>query len=91
MPAAINWTNLDDLLRRLRYERADWDAISRRLGLPVSTCMDRARAINARPPPPAFAGLKEDVSDSRQTLPPGHPTTWGLLTRGTILEGTPYE
>lgn len=25
------------------------------------------------------------------TLPAGHPLSWGLLTRGTCLEGSPYE
>lgn len=25
-----------------------------------------------------------------QPLPAGHPETWGLLTRGTVLDGTPW-
>jgi hypothetical protein len=28
--------------------------------------------------------------DDRLALPPGHPLSWGLLTRGTILEGSAY-
>lgn len=28
--------------------------------------------------------------DARQPLPAGHPDTWGLITRGTCLEGTPW-
>ena len=23
-------------------------------------------------------------------MPAGHPTTWGLLVAGTVLDGTPY-
>jgi hypothetical protein len=88
MPAAIDWSHRDALLVWLRHERTGWDEIARRLGLPVSTCMDRARAIGARPPV-VLTLLEEDVN--RPPLPPGHPTTWGLLTRGTILEGSPYH
>lgn len=28
--------------------------------------------------------------DARQPLPAGHPDTWGLIIRGTCLEGTPW-
>jgi hypothetical protein len=28
--------------------------------------------------------------DARQPLPAGHPDTWGLITRGTCLEGMPW-
>jgi hypothetical protein len=25
-----------------------------------------------------------------EALPPGHPISWGLITSGTVLAGTPY-
>ena len=28
--------------------------------------------------------------DTRQPLPAGHPESWGLITRGTCLEGVPW-
>ena len=28
--------------------------------------------------------------NDRPALPAGHPTTWGLITAGTILEGSAY-
>ena len=91
MPSAIDWTQRDGLLLWLRRESAGWDEISRQLGVPVSTCMDRARLIGAvRPERVVVVEDANDLSDARQPLPPGHPTTWGLLTRGTLLEGSPY-
>ncbi len=89
MPAAIDWTHRDALLVWLRREKAGWEEISRQLGLPVSSCMDRARLIGARSPLTVITAV-DDTSDARQPLPPGHPITWGLLTRGTSLEGAPY-
>ena len=35
-----------------------------------------------------FAGRAGE--DERHPLPPGHPLSWGLLTQGTILEGTAF-
>jgi hypothetical protein len=29
-------------------------------------------------------------SGDRPAHPPGHPTSWGLLTDGTVLAGQPY-
>ena len=87
---ANEWTDVRDrALRGMRHDRVSWDAIASTLGLPVSTCMDRARAIGARPALVVVL-VEEDVSNMRLPLPPGHPTTWGLLTRGTVLEGSRY-
>lgn len=91
MAIANIWTAArDSLLTRLRAECATWEVISDQLHLPISTCMDRARTIGAKRPM-VISFVKEDVSDARQPLPPGHPTTWGLLTRGTVLEGVRYQ
>ena len=91
MPAANDWTAAKDhRLRWLRFERTSWDVVSAELGFPVSTCMDRARLIGARPAP-AVTMAMEDRSDDRRPLPPGHPTTWGLLVQGTVLAGSAYR
>ena len=34
--------------------------------------------------------LEPISADDRPALPPGHPLSWGLLTLGTLLEGSPY-
>jgi hypothetical protein len=31
------------------------------------------------------------ASTDRGPLPPGHPITWGALTVGTVLDGSPYD
>jgi hypothetical protein len=90
MPGPRPFTQeMDDLLRRLLYENVPWEGISLRFARPISSCMDRARAIGARRLR-VLTVVPDDVSDLRLPLPPGHPETWGLLTRGTCLEGTAY-
>ena len=93
MPAPHNWNDaLDNQLRQLRQAHASWDEISLIINRPVSTCMDRCRAIGAKFPKTSVPiSNAEDISDWRQPLPPGHPVTWGLLTRGTVLENCPYS
>ena len=46
-------------------------------------------ALPAQPPLPIVD--EADAVDRRFALPAGHPRTWGLLTRGTCLEGAPYQ
>lgn len=45
-------------------------------------------------PPPLPRGLIRICGRpgplDRPAMPAGHPVTWGLLTVGTVLEGTPY-
>ena len=97
-PKKKTWTDLDNLtLYSLRAQGAAWGVISAALGLPVSTCMDQARAIGAgrgfvrsQSTVQAWAEERQAGDDDRLPLPPGHPTTWGLLTAGTSLEGSAY-
>ncbi|MBN8874089.1 MAG: AsnC family protein [Rhodospirillales bacterium] len=89
MPKKIEWTQAQDLqIRRMRAEGASWDAIAAVLGITRWTVIERGRRIGARRPPPDFRPAPE--SPSRDPLPAGHPRSWGVLTQGTVLEGTPY-
>lgn len=83
------WTAAEDCqLRRLRCEGATWDAIAAVLHLTRWTVIERGRRIAARRPPPEFVPPPEDPA--RDPLPPGHPRSWGAITAGSVLEGTPY-
>lgn len=48
--------------------------------LPTSACLPLTPYhVTGRPGP-----------NDRPALPPGHPVSWGLLTRGTVLDGADY-
>lgn len=88
MPIKLHWTeDRDSCLRRLRAEGASWDRIAATLGISRWSAIERGRLLGAvappRPPPPP-----PDLG--REPLPAGHPTSWNLLTAGTLLEGTAY-
>lgn len=93
MAERLTWTETaDDTIRRMRAGGATWAAIGAMLGLSRNTIIERGRRIQAaggpirvpRPTRPA----EEDPN--RAPLPAGHPISWGILTRGTILEGVPF-
>ena len=85
------WTEAqDNMLRRLHSEGIGWEFISQWRDLPVHTCMDRARKIGLQRRRVTVV-IYEPVDDTRCPLPPGHPTTWGSLTNGTVLDGVSYE
>ena len=89
MPKRLVWTEAQDSqIRRLRTEGASWDAIAGILGMARWTVIDRGRRIGALRAPREYGPQSEDPS--RDPLPPGHPRSWGVLTDGTVLEGTPY-
>ena len=89
MPQKHQWTNAEDSqLRRLRAEGATWDAIAAVLHLTRWTVIERGRRIGARRPPPDFVPPPDDPM--REPLAAGHPRSWGAITAGTVLEGTPY-
>ncbi len=89
MPRKIEWTAPQDTqIKRMRAEGKSWDSIAAVLGVTRWTAIERGRRIGARRPPPGF--VPEPDSPTRDTLPPGDPRTWGPLTQGTLLEGTPY-
>jgi hypothetical protein len=89
MPKKIEWTSAQDMqIKRMRAEGASWDAIAAVLGVTRWTTIERGRRIGAQLPPADFVPPPE--SSSRDPLPAGHPRTWGILTQGTLLEGSPY-
>jgi hypothetical protein len=89
MPKRIEWTEVQDMkIKRLRAESASWDTIAEAVGVTRWTAIERGRRIGARLPPPDFQSPPED--GERPALPPGHPETWGTITRGMSLEGMPY-
>jgi len=89
MPKKLPWTQGQDAqLRRLRAEGANWDAIAALLGLTRWAVIERGRRIGARHPPADFVPPPEDPG--RPPLPAGHPTSWGTITRGTVLDAVPY-
>jgi hypothetical protein len=89
MPSKLIWTDARDcLLRRLHTEGATWDVIAATLSVSRYTAIERGRRIGARKAPLDHKPLPEDLA--RDPLPPGHSRTWGVLTHGTVLAGTPY-
>ena len=89
MPVKHIWTDAQDArLRRLRAEGATWDEIAAVLRMTRWATIDRGRRIGARIVPPDFVPPPDDPL--REPLPPGHPRSWGAITTGTVLEGTPY-
>lgn len=89
MPRRIQWTEVQDMkIKRMRAERASWDVIAVAVGVTRWTVIERGRRLGARLPPPDFEPLPEDPE--RPPLPPGHQETWGIITKGTSLEGMPY-
>jgi hypothetical protein len=89
MPRKLPWTEAQDAqLRRLRAEGATWDVIADLLCMTRWAVIERGRRIGARLPPPDFVPPPEDPA--RASLPAGHPSSWGAITQGTVLEGTPY-
>jgi hypothetical protein len=106
MPQKIQWTKTaDDLLTALRAAGQTWDAIAATLGVSRNSVLTRAKSLGsptsqfsshtagraAKERVEQTAAVTEDQEEAeRPPLPPGHPIAWGLLTRGTILEGLPY-
>lgn len=89
MPTKLIWSQVQDTqIRRLRAEGASWDNIAATMGQTRWAIMERGRRIGARPPPREFVPPPEDPA--RNSLPPGHPRSWGAITFGTVLENTPY-
>jgi hypothetical protein len=92
VPTRIRWTEAQDMeIRRMRAERISWDAIATAVGVTRWTAIERGRRLGARPPPrlpPEPPPIREDPE--RASLPPGHPETWGIIIKGTSLEGMPY-
>lgn len=92
MPSAIAWTEAGDAtIRRMRDERASWDAIAMALGVNRWTAIGRGRHIGASLGE-AAADATDEISDRRRgPMPSGHPVSWGAITAGTCLAGAAYS
>jgi hypothetical protein len=94
MPQKLQWSeSADAYLIRLRAEGATWDAIAHALQLSRWAVIGRGGRLCARklPPPLPAPPALEPLDPAREPLPPGHPTTWNLITAGTLLHGNPYQ
>jgi hypothetical protein len=89
MKPHCEWTQARDAcVRRLRLEGATWAEIGAALGVTPAVARERGRRIGARRTPPGMQAPLDEPD--RGALPPGHPRSWGLLTAGTLLAGTPW-
>jgi hypothetical protein len=89
VPKRIEWTEVQDTkIKRMRAENASWDCIAVAVGLTRWTVIERGRRLGARLPPADFEPAPDDPE--RPSLPPGHAETWGVIIKGTSMEGTPY-
>jgi hypothetical protein len=87
MPRRNIWTEgQDSQIRRLRTEGANWETIALALGLNRWTVSERGRRLGAFKRP----RLPISAPDERESLPAGHPDSWGAITRGTCLDGVPF-
>ncbi len=92
MAQRFEWTPArNEMVLGMRRRGVKWDTIAEAIGVGRNSVIDHARrlgvakrsSIGALPPP------VREASD-RPARPPGHPDTWRLITRGTVLEGSPY-
>lgn len=90
MPKKLVWTDGQDTqIRRMRGEGAQWDAIAEVLGLTRWTVIERGRRLGVSRRPVHAPVMPLDLE--RPPLPAGHTESWGAITRGTPLDGTPFR
>ncbi len=90
MRAHVKWTDeLDVQLRQLRAAGVTWDGIAGAMGLGRNTVLERGRKIGARRLRAPAAIVLEESRD-RPPRQAGHPATWSLLTKDTVLDGEAY-
>ena len=90
MPKKLVWTEGQDTqIRRMRSEGMHWDSIADVLGLNRWTVIERGRRIGCSRRPQHAPIVMIDAD--RPPLPAGSTETWGAITRGTPLDGTPFR
>lgn len=90
MPARRVWQASDDeTILAMRNNRCPWDQIALALGISRFTVIERGRHIGASlgPAPETVP----EIDDARRPMRPGHPTSWGAITNGTVLDGAFYR
>jgi hypothetical protein len=93
MPERLNWTAAaDQTIHDMRAAGATWATIGAALGLSRNTIIERGRRIHATGGPSVIPrpAREPEEDPNRAPLPAGHPISWGLLTAGTMLDGTRY-
>jgi hypothetical protein len=73
----------------LREAGVTWPALAKVMGLGRNTVIERGRRLGARKLPRQLPLVLMEALD-RPPRPPGHPDSGGLITAGTVLEGTAY-
>ena len=84
-----DWTQEhDSWITQARLAGASATAIAKILGISRETLCKRLDHLSLPMESPLEAVTI--AVNARACLPAGHPTTWGLITKGTCLEGIPY-
>ncbi len=89
----LTWTQqADQRLAKMREQGASLRCMARAFGLSRSVITARARTIGLEIPNRPMPAPKPaaELPENRDPLPAGHPISWGLITKGTSLEGSPY-
>lgn len=89
----LEWTDqLDAAISRMRHAEQTWEGIAAAIGVSRWKIIERAKIIGVWTPPLPRKADPETFAppDEREPFEPGHPETWGAITRGTLLEGAPY-
>ena len=92
MAQRFAWTPArNQMVLEMRRGGIKWDTIADAIGVGRNSVIDHARRLGVAkrssvgtPPPP----VREAID--RPARPSGHPDTWGLIIRGTVLEGSRY-
>lgn len=88
MPPRIVWTDgKDQIIRDGRATGATWDRLAAILGVSRWAVIMRGEAIGV---PKPYRAPSVRTEAEREPYPPGHPETWGAITRGTVLDGARY-
>lgn len=100
-PSRVTQGQHDDALRQLWAEGLSGAEIGRRLGISKNAVTGRVHRLGlpARPSPlvPAkpvktssTAAPYRPALSGTDAIPAGHPMTWGMITAGTVLDGSEY-
>lgn len=92
MPRRLKWTDaMDDAIVAGRAEGRSWDGIAAELGVSRWVTILRGRALGHGHALSTMRPAPVDARERTDALPAGDPISWGAITRGTLLEGSPYE